>query len=123
MDEREDFVTTIKRRHAEAERALLNGEPDDRYPRGRPARLPPTLGQQPFACSNLPVDHELLIPGHDLFPQLLRPQPARLQYLQHGRRVLRDVRHALHTSTVRPLSTAGKTRLTRRTYASPAPKA
>jgi hypothetical protein len=28
VDEREDFVTTIRRRHAEAERALLNGEPD-----------------------------------------------------------------------------------------------
>ena len=28
MDERDEFVTTIKRRHAEAERALLNGEPD-----------------------------------------------------------------------------------------------
>jgi ketosteroid isomerase-like protein len=29
MDERDDFVTNIRRRHAEAERALLNGEPDE----------------------------------------------------------------------------------------------
>ena len=28
MDEREDFGTTIRRSHADAERALLNGEPD-----------------------------------------------------------------------------------------------
>ena len=28
MDERDDFVTNIKARHAEAERALLNGEPE-----------------------------------------------------------------------------------------------
>jgi ketosteroid isomerase-like protein len=28
MDEHEDFVASMKRRHAEAERALLNGEPE-----------------------------------------------------------------------------------------------
>ena len=28
MDERDDFATAIKGRHIEAERALLNGEPD-----------------------------------------------------------------------------------------------
>jgi hypothetical protein len=111
-------LRTLLRHHAPPRRCTEDGLPQtctELRHAGVPVRLPAHLGQQPFACSYLQVDHELLVPSNGLCPQLLRPQPARLQRLQHGRRLLRDVRHTLHASTVR-LGHRARPRLPQRAY-------
>ncbi len=111
-------LRTLLRHHAPPRRCTEDGLPQtctELRHAEVPVRLPAHLGQQPFACSYLQVDHELLVPSNGRCPQLLRPQPARLQRLQHGRRLLRDVRHTLHASTVR-LGHRARPRLTQRAY-------